>query len=100
VKIGIENHSELVQSVTAEPERYNDLTDEQRDFIDLSQSAGAWAMICGCVKPYIKLDEWLTLGDESIDAISSAVIETNPHWFSTPEKEKKTEAEPMTSTSE
>lgn len=94
----IENYTELLQTVQATPEKYEELSEPEREFCDLSSSVGVWATVAGCIKPYIPLDEWLGFDDGKIEKLSTAVQELNPHWFVQADQEKKTDELLQTST--
>jgi len=83
---GIADYREFLKSAE---KRYEELTEEEREFCDFSNSTGSWAGLCGCVKPYISLDEWLSFSDKTIEGIGAAAMELNPHWFEVPNQEKK-----------
>lgn len=91
---GFDDYKPIVELVQADPAQYDNLTDEQRRVYDLAMNAGLWAAVAGCIKPYIKLDEWLSLASEIVEALSSAANDKNPHWFEQPNKEKKTDEPP------
>jgi hypothetical protein len=95
---GIEDYQEFLKDLRDVPENYDSLTEPQREFSDLASSVGSWSAICGCVKPYISIDEWLSLDEDTITALGDAVKELNPHWFEMPDTEKKTDETQMTFT--
>jgi hypothetical protein len=97
---GIDDFQIFLASVRNDPASYETLTDNERDFNDLSSSVGVWATIAGCIKPYIPLSEWLGFDDLIVERLSTAAQEVNPHWFSTQDQEKKTNESPPKLTSE
>jgi hypothetical protein len=88
---GLDDYRPTIESVQTNPAQYDALTDMEREIYDLAMNAGLWAAVAGCVKPYIKLDEWLALPAEIVEALSSAANDKNPHWFDQPNQEKKTD---------
>ena len=72
---GIEDYQEFLKDLRDVPENYDSLTEPQREFSDLASSVGSWSAICGCVKPYISIDEWLSLDEDTITALGDAVKE-------------------------
>jgi hypothetical protein len=95
---GIDNYLDLIREVNSDADKYETLTEMERDFCDTASSAGMWAAVAGCVKPYIHLDEWLAFDDKTIEEISKAAMEINAHWFEQPGQEKKTDEPQPTST--
>lgn len=90
-RIGIADYKEFLKKIRDDSSLYETITEDERDFFDKAGGLGAWIMVASCAKPYISIDEWLSLDDKTVNDISSAVMEVNPQWFSaTPEQEKKT----------
>lgn len=99
-EFGIADFREFLAGLQAEPEKYEQLSEPEREFSDLSSSVGVWASVAGCIKPYIQLEEWLTFDDKLVEKLSSAVQDLNPHWFEQADQadqEKKTSEEQTTS---
>jgi hypothetical protein len=97
---GIEDYQTFLSAVQTDAEVYETLTEPEREFCDMATSVGAWAVICACVKPYISADEWLGFNDRTIEGLSEAAMELNPHWFAQPDQEKKTDEQPQIPTAE
>lgn len=95
---GVADYQLTLAEIRDDAEKYESLTEAQRDFCDTAALAGMWATVAACVKPYITLEEWLKLPEESINDLSAAVERLNPHWFVAPDQEKKTSALPPTPT--
>ena len=95
---GIEDFHLFLADLQTEPEKYEQLSEPEREFSDLSSSVGVWASVAGCIKPYIPLEEWLALDDKQVEILSEAAQTINPHWFVQPDQEKKTDEPPTTST--
>lgn len=98
--IGLEDYKPIVEAVQEDAAQYDNLPDDHRELYDLAMNAGLWSAVAGCIKPYIKLDEWLLLPSATVEALSSAANDKNPHWFENPDQEKKTEPTPPESISE
>ena len=86
-EIGITDHQAFMVALSESPDIYEAITDEEREFCDVATSAGSWAGLCGCIKPYISLDEWLSFDDKTIEGLGLAVQELNPHWLAMPDQE-------------
>jgi len=86
----IENYAGLLEEVSKDPTKYETLTDDERDFYDMSRSVSVWMAVTACVRPYISIDEWRKLNDTDVNELSEAAMELNPHWFALPDAEKKT----------
>ena len=101
-EIGIDEFEIFVNSVKDNPEKYEEISEVEREFCDLSNSLSVWVAVAGCIKPYIKIEEWLTIGDTMLDDLTRAAQEKNPHWFALPkqDEEKKTSEPQMTSLEE
>lgn len=97
---GVENYAEFIKDVDSNPERYEEITERERDFFDLSKSVASWAAISPCIKPYMSIRDWLALDESILDGLANAVMEENPHWFASPEQEKKTDEQPATYTTD
>jgi hypothetical protein len=88
---GVMDYQKFLTDLSDNPELYDQMREEEREFNDISSSIGVWVTIAACVKPYIPITEWLTLDDTTVNDLSTAVQEINPHWFTaTPLQEKKT----------
>lgn len=87
---GIADYQKTLEAVRDTPEAYETLSEPEREFCDLASTVGVWSAICGCVKPYISIDEWLGLDDGTVNDLSAACDKLNPHWLTSPEQEKKT----------
>ena len=98
--IGLADYQAFLASVRDDSTAYESATEEERDFYDIASSVGLWSMVCACVKPYISLDQWLMFGEQTVQDLSGIVEEINPHWFTTPDQEKKTDELPPQSISE
>lgn len=56
--------------------------------------------IAGCVSPQLTEAEFFETPEQDLDALTSAAMELNPHWFAVPEsveEEKKSDAKPPAS---
>jgi hypothetical protein len=58
--------------------------------------------IAGCVEPKITIEQFMGMTEQELDALTIAVMELNPHWFTLPEdeQEKKTGLIPPESTTD
>jgi hypothetical protein len=92
---GIEDYKIFLVDMSLNSDMYSTVTEEQRNFSDISSSVGVWATIAGCIKPYINIDEWLGFDDKTVEKLATAAQELNSHWFIQPEQEKKTDELPM-----
>ncbi len=98
-EVGIEDYKKFLSGIQETPESYETITEEAREFYDMAGGLGAWIMVAACVKPYISIDTWLTLADETVNELSSAAMELNPQWSGvTPAQEKKTKKRQRKST--
>lgn len=95
---GVADYQLMLSEIRDDAEKYEALTEAQRDFCDTAALAGMWSTVAACVKPYITLEEWLKLPEESVNDLSAAVERLNPHWFIAPDQEKKTSELPPTPT--
>lgn len=97
---GVADYQELLTTVRDNPEAYETLTEAEREFMDMSASVGVWSTVAACIKPYISIDEWLAFTENTVNELSGAAEKVNPHWFTLPEQEKKTDEQPPQSISE
>jgi len=97
-EFGVEDFHIFLADLQANPEKYEQLSEPERELSDLSSSVGVWASVAGCIKPYIQLEEWLSFDDKQVEALSTAAQELNPHWFVVPDQEKKTNEQLIEST--
>lgn len=97
---GVDDYQGVLTSVRDDPETYDTLPEVTREFCDTASSVGVWTAVCACVRPYIGVDEWLSLDEGAVNELSAAVEQLNPHWFVAPDQEKKIEELQPTSTSE
>lgn len=72
---------------------------EDRDE-ELIQALGIFPHIAGCITPVISMTEFLQIPETVLDELSQAAMELNPHWFVTPDQEKKTKKKPPKSSKE
>lgn len=86
---GIEDYQKLLESFREDPGTYDAMTEAERDFCDTASSVGVWTTIAACVRPYISIDEWLGLPEDTINGLAEAVERLNPHWLAVPDQEKK-----------
>ncbi len=91
---GVDDYKSMLEGVQSDPAQYETLTDEQRDLYDVSSFVSVWAAFAACIVPYIHLEDWLAMDYQTIDKITEGVQSVNPHWFETPDQEKKTD-EPL-----
>jgi len=96
----IENYKELLESIRENPALYDSITEAERTFYDTAAGLGAWVPITACISPYIPIGEWRLLNEETLDKLSSAAMELNPHWFEMPtvQTEKKSKRKHRKST--
>lgn len=99
-ELNIKDYESLIKSVQEDAEKYETLSEKERDFCDTASTVGVWATVAACIKPYINLSEWLNLTEDQANGITDAVMEKNPHWFEIPDQEKKTDSKVTTSTSD
>ncbi len=97
---GIENYTKFIEEIDSNLERYDEITERERDYFDLAKSIASWAAISPCIKPYLAIREWLELGEDILDGLANAAMAENPHWFSSPEQEKKTSETPASYTTD
>jgi hypothetical protein len=88
---GVADYQATLAEIRDDPTVYENLTEAAREFCDRAALAGMWATVAACVKPYITLDSWLELPEESMNELTAAVERLNPHWFVSPDQEKKTD---------
>ena len=89
--IEITDYKKFLIEIRDDATLYETITENEREFFDKAGGLGAWIMVASCAKPYISIDEWLSLDDVTINELTSAVMEVNPQWFNpTAEQEKKT----------
>lgn len=86
---GVENYEKFIADMQAAPERYDEITEREREFYDRVNSLGAWTIVASCAKPYITMDEWLTLSEDTVNALATAAQEQNPQWFAPSASEEK-----------
>lgn len=89
--VGIQDYKKFLTEIRDDASRYETISENEREFYDNAGGLGAWIMVASCAKPYISIDEWLSLDDGTINEVTSAVMEVNPQWFKdAPDEEKKT----------
>ena len=66
---------------------------------EAEQILGLYPHIAGCAWPIISIEQFLELPETMLDELSNAAMEINPHWFVSPDQEKKTD-EPQTVSSQ
>jgi len=81
----VEKHAEeqgidfksLSKRLTADPMAYESLTDEEWDFITLNERLKAYCVVAPCVKPFIKIDEWLAMDMPMLNELADTVNNFN-----------------------
>lgn len=86
---GVDDYQKLLEDFRDNPETYEAMTEPEREFCDTASSVGVWTTIGACVRPYIGIDEWLKLPEDTVNGLAEAVEKLNPHWLVVPDQEKK-----------
>ena len=70
--------------------KVQDLAEKEDRDEELIQALGIYPHIAGCITPVLSMTEFMQIPETVLDELSQAAMELNPHWFVTPEQEKKT----------
>ena len=67
---------------------------------ELKEFLFVYPFVAGCTTPLITIEQFMEIPESIVEELSKAAMDVNPHWFTLPDQEKKTDEPPPTSTSD